>query len=195
MENISISTQEIEGIDVQFSPSSFTLEPKQQKQQKCRVSYNQPVTEVPTFVVSFRIANANYKISGVFPVIATKFFQTHNLETEEFKQRWQQLSKESREVIQLRSEFSVTTDSIKALLQDQLNVALIPGVDRNPNNFVGCCVFHFATKKNGKPITMPVLLRLEVNLMKQVARLTVRTAHQPATEAATKALQRILGTN
>jgi len=72
-----------------------------------------------------------------------------------------------------------------------LGIGLIENVDKKPENVVGCSRLTFSSKKQGKNVTLPVLLRVEFNEPKQALRITARTPHEGATKAVLQAFQSI----
>jgi len=118
------------------------------------------------------------------PVVASKFFRPHVFEPQQFKQRWQQLKSEQQQVIPVAHE--VDANKLRGAVSGGMCMGLIAGVDTNPNNAIGCCVFHFAKRKPNDAnsfVTMPVLLRLEFSPQNHAIRVTVRSPHEATSKS------------
>merc|ERR1711902_285772 len=167
---------------IMFTPNSFDISPKQQREQQCKVTLNSPLSLLPKIKISFTNGTNSYVLNCDFPVIATKFFKPHVFEPQQFKQRWQQLKNEKQQIIQISKDYD--SNKLRGILSNGMSMGLISGVDQNPNNSIGCAVYHFAKKKNDNTfVTMPVLLRLEFNPQNQAIRVTVRSPHQSTTNS------------
>ncbi|ETO31849.1 adaptor-related protein complex 2, alpha subunit, partial [Reticulomyxa filosa] len=189
LQSVSVKLNNVEGVEFELSPSdSFDVDAQQQQQQKCRISLIQPPTAIPTAQISFVSKGQPYQINAQFPVIVTKFFSAYSFDGAQFRQRWEQVPKEDKLVIRIGGE-KVSLADVKKFLVEHLNIALIDGVDKKPENFVGCSRLTFASKRQGKNVTFPVLLRIEVNEPKQAIRITARTPHEAATKAVLQAFQ------
>ncbi|ETO12588.1 adaptor-related protein complex 2, alpha subunit, partial [Reticulomyxa filosa] len=189
IEAVSMDVKKVEGVELEISPTEpFDIDAQQQMQQKCRVSLLQPPAAVPSALISFTCKGEQYRIEAQFPAIVTKFFSAYPIEASQFRQRWEQVPKEEKQVIRITGD-SVSSSDLKKILSDSLSIGLIEGIDKNPDNSVGCSRLTFATKKQGKNITFPVLLRVEFNEPKQALRVTARTPHEAATKAVIQALQ------
>ena len=164
----------LSNVPVQFNPQSLTVGPKEQQQQQCRVSLAAPLSVLPEIEIKCQSAGTSYLLRVKFPVIATKFFRPHVFEPQQFKQRWQQLKNEQQKIMQIAADYD--SNKLKGVLTTGMSMGLIAGVDQNPNNSIGCAVYHFSKKKDDTNyVTMPVLLRLEFNQQNQAIRVTVRS--------------------
>uniref|UniRef100_A0AAR2JEK9 AP-2 complex subunit alpha n=1 Tax=Pygocentrus nattereri TaxID=42514 RepID=A0AAR2JEK9_PYGNA len=104
------------------------------------------------------------------PVTLNKFFQPTEMMSQDFFQRWKQLSDPQQEVQKIfKAKHSMDTEITKAKIIG-FGTALLDGVDPNPSNFVGAGVIHTKT------IQVGCLLRLEPNTQAQMYRLTLRTS-------------------
>eukprot|EP00485_Elphidium_margaritaceum_P005923 CAMPEP_0202695802 /NCGR_PEP_ID=MMETSP1385-20130828/9289_1 /ASSEMBLY_ACC=CAM_ASM_000861 /TAXON_ID=933848 /ORGANISM="Elphidium margaritaceum" /LENGTH=955 /DNA_ID=CAMNT_0049351879 /DNA_START=71 /DNA_END=2938 /DNA_ORIENTATION=- len=167
----------LSGLQISFAPTAFEISPKQQVQQQCKVQLNAPIAELPAIEVVF---SNNSRLQCKFPVVASKFFKPHVFEPQQFKQRWVQLKNEQQQILQISHDYDA--NKMRGILSNGMNMGLIAGVDQNPNNSIGCAVYHFAKKKDDNNfVTMPVLMRLEFNAQNHAIRVTVRSPHQSTT--------------
>merc|ERR1712048_954546 len=168
--------------EINFNPKTFDISPKQQREQQCKVALNSPLSLLPKVKISFTSGNNSYTLNCDFPVIATKFFKPHVFEPQQFKQRWQQLKNEKQQIIQIKKDYDA--NKLRGVLSNGMGMGLIAGVDQNPNNAIGCSVYHFAKKRDDNNfVTMPVLLRLEFNPQNSAIRVTVRSPHLATTSS------------
>jgi len=186
--NINIKSVEctnsasLNNVEIMFTPNSFDISPKQQREQQCKVTLNSPLSLLPKIKISFSNGSNSYVLNCDFPVIASKFFKPHIFEPQQFKQRWQQLKNEKQQIIQIKKEYDA--NKLRGILSNGMGMGLIAGVDQNANNAIGCCVYHFAKKRDANNyVTMPVLLRLEFNPNSNAIRVTVRSPHQSTTSS------------
>jgi len=176
------NSSSLNNLIINFTPKSFDISPKQQQQQQCKISLNAPLSLLPEIDLSFMAENKTYSLKCKFPLIATKFFKPHVFEPQQFKQRWQQLKNEQQQIIQIDNEYD--SNKLRGILSNGMSMGLIAGVDQNPNNAIGCAVYHFSKKKaDNNFVTMPVLLRLEFNPQNHAIRVTVRSPHQSTTNS------------
>jgi len=191
LQSVSVQVKNVEGVEIELSPSEpFDIDSQQQQQQKCRVSLMQPPAGIPSALISFTAKGQQYRIDAQLPVIVTKFFATHTFDASQFKQRWDQVQKEEKQVIRIGGE-NITITELRQILTENLSIGLIEGIDKKPENVVGCARLTFASKRQGKNVMFPVLLRVEFNEPKQALRITIRTPHEGATKAVLQAVQSI----
>jgi len=174
----------ISNIPIAFTPLSFEVAPKQQSQQQCKVALAAPTAALPDVEIAFRVGSNAFVLKCALPVVASKFFKPHVFEPQQFKQRWQQLKSEQQQVISVAADYDA--NKLRGVLSGGMGMGLIAGVDNNPNNAIGCCVYHFAKKKPNDAssyVTMPVLLRLEFSAQNHAIRVTVRSPHQATSKS------------
>jgi len=172
-----INAGSLPNIPIQFNPPSVSVLPKEQQQQQCRVALAAPITVLPEVEIKCSSAGTCYQLAAKFPVIATKFLRPHVLEPQQFKERWQQLKNEQQQIMQIEADYD--SNKLRGVLSSGMQMGLIGGVDQNPNNSIGCAVYHFSKKKDDNNyVAMPVLLRLEFNQNSHAIRVTVRSPHQ-----------------
>jgi len=196
--NISVSSvtvtnaASISNIPIAFTPLSFDVSSKQQTQQQCKVALSAPTAALPAVDIAFSVGGASFVVKCSLPVVASKFFKPHVFEPQQFKQRWQQLKSEQQQVIPVAND--VDANKLRGALSGGMSMGLIAGVDQNPNNAIGCCVYHFSKKKPNDPssfVTMPVLLRLEFSAQNHAIRVTVRSPHQATSKSVMAAFMAI----
>jgi len=175
----------INNLPIAFTPSSFEVASKQQSQQQCKVAMSAPAAALPALEIAFSVAGGgSFVVRCSLPVVASKFFRPHVFEPQQFKQRWQQLKSEQQQVIPVAHE--VDANKLRGAVSGGMSMGLIAGVDTNPNNAIGCCVFHFAKRKPNDAnsfVTMPVLLRLEFSPQNHAIRVTVRSPHEATSKS------------
>jgi len=111
LQSVSVQVKNVEGVELELIPSEqFDIDAEQQKQQKCRVSLMQPPAGVPSVQISFVAKGQQYRINAQIPVIVTKFFSSHVFDASQFRQRWEQVPKEEKQVIRVGGEQINITD-------------------------------------------------------------------------------------
>jgi len=182
-----VNSGSLPNLNFQLNPQTLTVNPREQLQQQCRLSLSAPITVLPEMEIKCSSAGTSYVIRAKFPVIATKFFRPHVFEPQQFKQRWQQLKSEQQQIMQIKPDYD--SNKLKGALSSGMGMGIIAGVDQNPNNAIGCAVYHFSKKKDDSNyVTMPVLLRMEFNQQNQAIRVTVRSPHQTTSQSVMAAL-------
>jgi len=178
VQSVSVENREsLSNIPVLFTPQSLSVGPKEQTQMQCKVSLAAPIAVLPAISVRFSASGSAFNLRLKLPVIATKFFRPHIFEPQQFKARWQQLKSEQQQIMQIAHEYDA--QRLRAVLGGSMGVGLIEGVDQNPNNAIGCAVYHFSRKKDDNNfVSMPVLLRIEFNAQNHAVRITVRSPHE-----------------
>ncbi|XP_060733121.1 AP-2 complex subunit alpha-2 [Tachysurus vachellii] len=130
----------------------------------------------PVLNIHFRYGGSMQNISVRLPITLNKFFQPTEMTSQEFFQRWKQLSAPQQEVQKIfKAKHSMDTEITKAKIIG-FGTALLDGVDPNPSNFVGAGVIHTKTMQVG------CLLRLEPNTQAQMYRLTLRTSRDTVSQ-------------
>ncbi|KAG7473973.1 hypothetical protein MATL_G00101590 [Megalops atlanticus] len=130
----------------------------------------------PVLNIQFRYGGTLQNISVKLPITLNKFFQPTEMTSQDFFQRWKQLSAPQQEVQRIfKAKHSMDTEVTKAKIIG-FGVALLDQVDPNPSNFVGAGVIHTKTTQVG------CLLRLEPNTQAQMYRLTLRTSRDTVSQ-------------
>uniref|UniRef100_A0AAR2K4F3 AP-2 complex subunit alpha n=1 Tax=Pygocentrus nattereri TaxID=42514 RepID=A0AAR2K4F3_PYGNA len=137
-----------------------------QLQQILNIECLSDFVEAPVLNINFRYGGSVQNIAVRLPVTLNKFFQPTEMMSQDFFQRWKQLSDPQQEVQKIfKAKHSMDTEITKAKIIG-FGTALLDGVDPNPSNFVGAGVIHTKT------IQVGCLLRLEPNTQAQVRAVT-----------------------
>uniref|UniRef100_A0A8C4T5Z2 AP-2 complex subunit alpha n=1 Tax=Erpetoichthys calabaricus TaxID=27687 RepID=A0A8C4T5Z2_ERPCA len=157
-------------------PVDPTVEGGAQVQQILNIECVSDFTEAPVLNIQFRYGGTLQNVSVKLPVTLNKFFQPTEMTSQDFFQRWKQLSNPQQEVQKIfKAKHPMDTEVTKAKIIG-FGVALLDGVDPNPSNFVGAGVIHTKT------IQVGCLLRLEPNTQAQMYRLTLRTSRDTVSQ-------------
>uniref|UniRef100_A0A3P9NI05 AP-2 complex subunit alpha n=1 Tax=Poecilia reticulata TaxID=8081 RepID=A0A3P9NI05_POERE len=125
-------------------------------------------SDAPLLNIKFRYGGALQNLTLKLPVTINKFFQLTEMASQDFFQRWKQLSQPQQEAQKIfKANHSMDTEVIKAKLLG-LGMALLDNVDPNPENYVCAGVIQTKSQQVG------CLLRLEPNAQAQMYRLTLR---------------------
>ncbi|XP_039609079.1 AP-2 complex subunit alpha-2 isoform X1 [Polypterus senegalus] len=163
-------------LNIQTKPVDPTVEGGAQVQQILNIECVSDFTEAPVLNIQFRYGGTLQNVSVKLPVTLNKFFQPTEMTSQDFFQRWKQLSNPQQEVQKIfKAKHPMDTEVTKAKIIG-FGVALLDGVDPNPSNFVGAGVIHTKT------IQVGCLLRLEPNTQAQMYRLTLRTSRDTVSQ-------------
>uniref|UniRef100_A0A3B4ZCG8 AP-2 complex subunit alpha n=1 Tax=Stegastes partitus TaxID=144197 RepID=A0A3B4ZCG8_9TELE len=125
-------------------------------------------SDAPLLNIKFRYGGALQNLTLKLPVTINKFFQPTEMASNDFFQRWKQLSQPQQEAQKIfKANHSMDTEVLKAKLLG-LGTALLDNVDPNPENYVCAGVIQTKGQQVG------CLLRLEPNAQAQMYRLTLR---------------------
>nr|XP_020441453.1 AP-2 complex subunit alpha-2-like [Monopterus albus] len=153
-----------------------TIEGGAQVQQILNIECVSDFTDAPVLNIQFRYGGTLQNIAVKLPVMLNKFFQPTEMTSQDFFQRWKQLGAPQQEVQKIfKAKHPMDTDVSKAKILG-FGVALLDGVDPNPENFVGAGVIHTKNTQVG------CLLRLEPNAQAQMYRLTLRTSRDSVSQ-------------
>uniref|UniRef100_A0A8I6AGL2 AP-2 complex subunit alpha n=1 Tax=Rattus norvegicus TaxID=10116 RepID=A0A8I6AGL2_RAT len=151
-------------------PVDPTVDGGAQVQQVVNIECISDFTEAPVLNIQFRYGGTFQNVSVKLPITLNKFFQPTEMASQDFFQRWKQLSNPQQEVQNIfKAKHPMDTEITKAKIIG-FGSALLEEVDPNPANFVGAGIIHTKTTQIG------CLLRLEPNLQAQMYRLTLRTS-------------------
>ncbi|KAM9461175.1 AP-2 complex subunit alpha-2 isoform 1-T1 [Clarias gariepinus] len=132
--------------------------------------------DAPVLDIHFRYGGSIQNITVRLPITLNKFFQPTEMMSQDFFQRWKQLSAPQQEVQKIfKAKHSMDTEITKAKIIG-FGTALLDGVDPNPSNFVAAGIIHTKT------IQVGCLLRLEPNVQAQMYRLTLRTSRDTVSQ-------------
>uniref|UniRef100_A0A2K6V6N6 AP-2 complex subunit alpha n=1 Tax=Saimiri boliviensis boliviensis TaxID=39432 RepID=A0A2K6V6N6_SAIBB len=157
-------------------PVDPTVEGGAQVQQVVNIECVSDFTEAPVLSIQFRYGGTFQNVSVQLPITLNKFFQPTEMASQDFFQRWKQLSNPQQEVQNIfKAKHPMDTEVTKAKIIG-FGSALLEEVDPNPANFVGAGIIHTKTTQIG------CLLRLEPNLQAQMYRLTLRTSKEAVSQ-------------
>nr|XP_056707149.1 AP-2 complex subunit alpha-2 isoform X2 [Euleptes europaea] len=160
------------GLNLQTKPVDPTVEGGAQMQQVVNIECISDFMEAPVLNIQFRYGGALQNVSVKLPITLNKFFQPTEMASQDFFQRWKQLSSPQQEVQNIfKAKHPMDTDITKAKIIG-FGTALLEEVDPNPANFVGAGIIHT------KAMQIGCLMRLEPNLQAQMYRLTLRTSKE-----------------
>ncbi|XP_074853941.1 AP-2 complex subunit alpha-2 isoform X1 [Carettochelys insculpta] len=159
-------------LNLQTKPVDPTVEGGAQVQQVVNIECISDFMEAPVLNIQFRYGGTFQNISVKLPITLNKFFQPTEMASQDFFQRWKQLSNPKQEMQNIfKAKHPMDTEITKAKIIG-FGAALLEEVDPNPANFVGAGIIHTKTTQIG------CLLRLEPNLHAQMYRLTLRTSKE-----------------
>ncbi|XP_070344621.1 AP-2 complex subunit alpha-2 isoform X5 [Equus asinus] len=187
-------------LSLQTKPVDPTVDGGAQVQQVVNIECVSDFTEAPVLNIQFRTLHPAlvdrtvpsdrqwsparpWRYGGTFqnvsvklPITLNKFFQPTEMASQDFFQRWKQLSNPQQEVQNIfKAKHPMDTEITKAKIIG-FGSALLEEVDPNPANFVGAGIIHTKTTQIG------CLLRLEPNLQAQMYRLTLRTSKETVSQ-------------
>ncbi|MCJ8738045.1 hypothetical protein PDJAM_G00031140 [Pangasius djambal] len=163
-------------LNVHTKASDPVIDGGAQLQQVLNIECISDFVDAPVLSIHFRYGGSIQNISVRLPITLNKFFQPTEMTSQEFFQRWKQLSAPQQEVQKIfKAKHSMDTEITKAKIIG-FGTALLDGVDPNPSNFVGAGVIHTKT------IQVGCLLRLEPNTQAQMYRLTLRTSRDSVSQ-------------
>ncbi|XP_041941104.1 AP-2 complex subunit alpha-2 isoform X2 [Alosa pseudoharengus] len=161
-------------LPTQLNLQTKTVEPLieggAQVQQVVNIECLTDFVDAPLLNIKFRYGGALQNLTLKLPVTINKFFQPTEMLSQEFFQRWKQLSQPQQEAQKIfKAGHGIDTEVVKAKLLG-LGTALLENVDPNPENFVCAGVIQTKAQQVG------CLLRLEPNAQAQMYRLTLRSS-------------------
>ncbi|KAG7222018.1 hypothetical protein INR49_028182 [Caranx melampygus] len=155
-------------LNVQTKPVEPLVEGGAQIQQVLNIECLTDFSDAPLLNIKFRYGGALQNLTLKLPVTINKFFQPTEMASQDFFQRWKQLSQPQQEAQKIfKANHSMDTEVLKAKLLG-LGTALLDNVDPNPENYVCAGVIQTKGQQVG------CLLRLEPNAQAQMYRLTLR---------------------
>jgi hypothetical protein len=160
-----------------------------------------PYANAPQLAVAWR--GDDGKPTGVrvnLPVLPTRFFSPWPLGKDDFFRLWKQPQNETFRETQAKFTFAAPHDmgEIKRLLSDKFHLAVLEGVDPQPNN--ACAAAAFSCKGGAVPPAPGAhycLMRLEIipdystapdGTKRAASRLTARGSHIGITDALNQSL-------
>ncbi|KAI5279271.1 hypothetical protein KEM54_004239, partial [Ascosphaera aggregata] len=156
-------------IDTKSLPDS-QLQPFGRTQQIITFEALEAFTKSPTIRVSY-LAGALQTYTLRLPVVMHKYMEPSSLSADDFFKRWGQIGGpplESKSTFSMGTKGHLMNSTMTTKTVEAFHWKVLPGVDKNPNNVVGCSVFQASSGKTG------CLMRLEPNYESKMYRLTVR---------------------
>ncbi|KAM9372774.1 AP-2 complex subunit alpha-2 isoform 2-T2 [Phaethornis superciliosus] len=161
---------------ISTKPVDPTVDGGAQVQQVVNIECVSDFMEAPILNIQFRYGGTFQNLSVKLPITLNKFFQPTEMSSQDFFQRWKQLSNPKQEVQNIfKAKHPMDAEITKAKIIG-FGSALLEEVDPNPANFVGAGIIHTKTTQIG------CLLRLEPNLQAQMYRLTLRTSKEAVSQ-------------
>uniref|UniRef100_A0ACB8EUE2 AP-2 complex subunit alpha-1 n=1 Tax=Sphaerodactylus townsendi TaxID=933632 RepID=A0ACB8EUE2_9SAUR len=143
-----------------------------QVQQVLNIECLSDFTEAPLINIKFRYGGTLQNLTLKLPITVNKFFQATEMQSQDFFQRWKQLSLPQQEAQKIfKANHAMDSEVTKAKLLG-FGSALLEKVDPNPDNYVGAGIIQT------KALQVGCLLRLEPNGQAQMYRLTLRTSKE-----------------
>ncbi|KAE8594075.1 hypothetical protein XENTR_v10019437 [Xenopus tropicalis] len=159
-------------VNIQTKPVDPVVEGGAQVQQVLNIECLSDFDEAPLINIKFRYGGTLQNITLKLPITVNKFFQATEMPSQDFFQRWKQLSLPQQEAQKIfKANHPMDSEVTKAKLLG-FGTALLDKVDPNPDNYVGAGIVQT------KSIQVGCLLRLEPNIQAQMYRLTLRTSKE-----------------
>lgn len=139
--------------------------PAAQTQQTLFFESQGPFTEAPTIRISY-LAGALQAYTLQLPILMHRYMEPSTLTAEDFFKRWRQIGGsplEYQNTFGIAGKSKTISEKFTRQTVEGFRWRMLDGVDPNPNNIVGCGVYHLAGGKIG------CLLRLEPNYEKKVS--------------------------
>ncbi|XP_053546795.1 AP-2 complex subunit alpha-1 isoform X2 [Bombina bombina] len=159
-------------LNIQTKPVDPVVEGGAQVQQVLNIECLTDFNEAPLINLKFRYGGTLQNITLKLPITINKFFQATEMPSQDFFQRWKQLSLPQQEAQKIfKASHPMDSEVTKAKLLG-FGSALLENVDPNPDNYVGAGIIQT------KSVQVGCLLRLEPNIQAQMYRLTLRTSKE-----------------
>ncbi|XP_077169888.1 AP-2 complex subunit alpha-1 isoform X7 [Paroedura picta] len=159
-------------LNIQTKAVEPLVEGGAQVQQVLNIECLSDFTEAPLINIKFRYGGTLQNLTLKLPITVNKFFQATEMQSQDFFQRWKQLSLPQQEAQKIfKANHAMDSEVTKAKLLG-FGSALLEKVDPNPDNYVGAGIIQT------KALQVGCLLRLEPNAQAQMYRLTLRTSKE-----------------
>ncbi|XP_029440766.1 AP-2 complex subunit alpha-1 isoform X2 [Rhinatrema bivittatum] len=159
-------------LNLQTKPVHPVVEGGAQVQQVLNIECLEDFDDAPLINIKFRYGGTLQNITLKLPITINKFFQATEMPSQDFFQRWKQLSLPQQEAQKIfKANHPMDSEVTKAKLLG-FGSALLENVDPNPDNYVGAGIIQT------KSVQVGCLLRLEPNHQAQMYRLTLRTSKE-----------------
>ncbi|OCT73213.1 AP-2 complex subunit alpha-1 isoform X1 [Xenopus laevis] len=159
-------------LNIQTKPVDPIVEGGAQLQQVLNIECLSDFDEAPLINIKFRYGGTLQNITVKLPITINKFFQATEMPSQDFFQRWKQLSLPQQEAQKIfKANHPMDSEVTKAKLLG-FGSALLDKVDPNPDNYVAAGIVQT------KSVQVGCLLRLEPNIQAQMYRLTLRSSKE-----------------
>ncbi|XP_075047067.1 AP-2 complex subunit alpha-1 isoform X2 [Mixophyes fleayi] len=159
-------------LNIQTKPVDPVVEGGAQVQQVLNIECLSDFDDAPLINIKFRYGGTLQNITLKLPITINKFFQATEMPSQDFFQRWKQLSLPQQEAQKIfKANHPMDSEVTKAKLLG-FGTALLENVDPNPDNYVSAGIIQT------KSVQVGCLLRLEPNIQAQMYRLTLRTSKE-----------------
>ncbi|MEE6482698.1 hypothetical protein FKM82_013319 [Ascaphus truei] len=149
-------------LNIQTKPVDPMVEGGAQVQQVLNIECLTDFDEAPLTSIKLRYGGTLQNITLKLPITINKFFQATEMPSQDFFQRWKQLSLPQQEAQKIfKASHPMDSEVTKAKLLG-FGTALLENVDPNPDNYVGAGIIQT------KSVQVGCLLRLEPNIQAQV---------------------------
>ncbi|EEP77787.1 hypothetical protein UREG_02636 [Uncinocarpus reesii 1704] len=171
-------------VDTKSLPDPDVLPASQTQQTVCFESIGAFI-QAPTIRISY-LAGALQAYTLKLPVLMHRYMEASGLASEEFFKRWRQIGGaplEAQSTFGLVNKTQRMNEASTRKVIEGFKWKLLPGVDPNPKNIVGCAVYQVESRKTG------CLMRLEPNYEKQMYRITIRATQEDVPSALVKLME------
>ncbi|RJE27391.1 Adaptin domain protein [Aspergillus sclerotialis] len=174
-------------IDAKNLPEA-SLGPAAQTQQTLFFESQGAFTEAPTIRISY-LAGALQAYTLQLPILMHRYMEPSTLSAEDFFKRWRQIGGpplEYQNTFGIAGKSKTINEKFTQKTVEGFRWRILEGVDPNPNNIVGCGVYHLASGKIG------CLMRLEPNYERKMYRITIRATQEAVPQALAKQMEQKL---
>ncbi|XP_074573018.1 AP-2 complex subunit alpha-1-like [Curcuma longa] len=135
-----------------------TIPPRAQVQCPLEVVNLQASGDLAVLDFSYKFGTAMVNVKLRLPSVLNKFLQPISISAEEFFSQWKSLSGPPLKLQEVLRDVKPLPLSEMANLFTSLRMAVIPGIDTNPNNLIVCATFHSESSR-----AMLCLIRVETD--------------------------------
>ncbi|XP_019349682.1 AP-2 complex subunit alpha-2 isoform X6 [Alligator mississippiensis] len=169
-------------LNLQTKPVDPIVDGGAQVQQVVNIECISDFMDAPILNIQFRYGGTLQNLSVKLPITLNKFFQPTEMSSQDFFQRWKQLSSPKQEVQNIfKAKHPMDTEITKAKIIG-FGSALLEEVDPNPANFVGAGIIHTKTIQIGCLLRLEPNLQAQCSVLFQMYRLTLRTSKEAVSQ-------------
>lgn len=127
------------------------------------------------------------------PIFTTTFNTPNNsIDGPGFLPRWKELGNQTVAKLQTPEVQYITVPALTSLLEQQLHMAIIPGVDQSRDNLYGYATFNALRKDSADTIAVDVMVRIETKPGQPVIRVIINSGSTAVSAAVMKSIQLML---